>query len=143
MKLKLKYFFIVGAAVFLFTTCTKEYSLENGGIPVSGGTSSGSATFILSGASGSCSAAIVGGTYLVNKPMNDSNVVNIIVTVDSVGTYDISTGAGGGISFLGSGIFTATGLQTVSLIGIGVPTTTGIYDFVPGLNGCSFAINVN
>jgi hypothetical protein len=142
MKLKLKYFFVVVTAIFLLTACAKEYSYENGGTLVSGGNTSGTATFSLNGASGGCSAAIVGGTYTVNTPLNDSNIVIITVAVDSIGTYNISTGIAGGISFIGSGTFTGTGLQTVSLMGVGKPTTIGIYDFVPGSNGCSFVIDV-
>jgi hypothetical protein len=137
MLLKLKYLFSITCMIFLFTACSKEYSYENGGV-LNGGTS----IYTLAGAPGACESDSVGGTYKAGTVLNNSNVVVVIVNVDSIGTYSISTNNSDGISFNGSGIFAAIGTQAITLTGTGTPSAAGTFNFVPGTNGCSFSITV-
>jgi len=126
----------------LFTSCTKEYSVESGLLPGSagGGTQTGTAQFTWSGAPGGCSAFVVNGNYAAGSALNASNTVILEVDVTTPGTYVVTTGTANGISFSGSGTFTTTGTQILTLTGSGTPTTAGTNSFVPGTNGCSFSI---
>jgi len=138
MILKLKYFFAFIAFVLMFTSCSKEYSYE-GGLVAS---SNGIADFTIGGAPDSCTGATVGGIYIAGQALSDSDTVVISVTVDSIGSYNISTGTVNGISFNAAGTFTGIGVQTVTLSGSGKPTATGTFGFTAGTNGCSFAVKI-
>ena len=125
----------------LFTSCTKEYSLENGGLTgTGGGTSSGTAVYTLDGAPGACTTPIVTGNYQVGTALDASNTIVLTVNVTTIGTYTISTGTANGISFSGSGTFLITGSQIIVLTGSGTPAAAGTNSFSPGTNGCSFQI---
>jgi len=139
MLLKLKYFFAILFIIAGFVSCSKEYSYEGG---FSGGTSSGTAVFILEGSPGSCTTAIVEGNYNVDSTLNNSNTATISVVVDSIGSYTISTNANNGITFTGSGNFTSTGIQNVILTATGKPLAAGTFTFNPGTNSCSFPVIV-
>ena len=127
----------------LFTSCSKEYSLEGGGGSGSGtggGTQTGTAEFTLSGAPGACSTPAISGTYQVGTALNASNIVVLVVDVTTVGTYTITTGTANGISFSGSGTFTVAGSQVLVLTGSGTPAAAGTHNFSPGTHGCTFQI---
>ncbi len=127
----------------LFASCTKEYSLENGGSSGSGtggGSQSGTAVFTLVGAPGTCTTPAISGTYQVGTALDASNTVILIVDVTTIGTYTISTGTSNGIKFSGSGTFTVTGSQVLILTGTGTPVAAGTKNYSPGTNGCSFSI---
>lgn len=83
------------------------------------------ATYALSGAPGSCTAAQVNGTYTALTPLTASNTVDIFVNVTSPGIYNISTTTVNGISFSASGTFNITGSRLVTLTGSGTPTMAG------------------
>jgi hypothetical protein len=138
MILKLKYFFAFITFVFVFSSCAKEYSQE-GGLVVS---STGIAGFTFGGAPDSCTGAAIGGTYIAGQAVSDSDTVVISVTVDSTGSYNISTGTIDGIAFNAAGDFTYMGTQNVTLTSSGKPTATGTFGFSTGTNGCSFAVKV-
>ncbi len=61
------------------------------------------------------------------------------------GSYTIYTDTVNGISFKGTGTFTATGLNTVRLSGKGTPLAAGIHNFVVsyGTSGCSIAVTTS
>lgn len=102
------------------------------------------ATYTLAGSPGNCSNANVQGDYEEGVPLTSANTVSIQVNVDSVGTYSINTGLNNGISFTGQGVFSSTGLQTITLQGSGTPTATGTTT-IPineGGTSCSFAVTV-
>lgn len=127
-------------------SCEKELSEENGLLPGSGnsngGSSSGTASFTLEGAPGTCNNHIVSGTYVTGVALSSTNAAVIYANVSVIGTYTISTATINGITFSGSGIFTATGSQQVLLIGSGTPVAAGTFNFKPGTNWCSFPVTV-
>lgn len=101
----------------------------------------GPGTYTFGGAPGACTTANVGGTYTTGVPLGASNTLTVQVTVSTPGSYNIST-VGGGMTFSKSGIFTATGVQSVLLAGSGTPNSSGNITFTVGNNGCSFSITV-
>ena len=102
------------------------------------------AVFTLGGP-GACVNPVVSGTYQTGTFLNTSNSVLITVNVTTVGAYYISTDSTSGIGFSASGTFTATGPQTVLLLGYGVPSTPGTVVFTTmanGVTGCTFSVDV-
>ncbi len=126
--------------ILLFTACQKELTAgdEISNMPGSNG---GTATYSFAGGTGTCTAAIISGTYNKGSALNTIDTVIIKVKVDSIGTYTIATASINGIIFIGSGTFTATGLQAITLKGSGTPLAAGSFVFTPGSAGCTFAIN--
>lgn len=144
MNLKSLFFTVITFCLFALFSCEKEESYETGGIPATDtGTIGGTAKFSFDGGSGACTGAILAGTYTAGAATNSSNSVVLKVTVDSIGTYSISTGTVNGVSFSGSGTFTTTGQQNITLTANGTPTTSGSFSFKPGSSGCVFIITVN
>jgi len=71
-----------------------------------------------------CDDAEVRGVYWVGKPLNPVNhYIKIHVNVLETGSYSISSDEIDGISFSGRGTFTTTGLQEVTLLGEGTPSS--------------------
>jgi hypothetical protein len=141
MSTQLKHLFIFLLAGFLFTSCEKELSEENGGIQT--GVVGGTAVYNLDGSPGTCIVATVNGDYKVGTAMNISNTITLSVNVTTIGTYTISTNALNGISFSGAGAFVATGQQTITLTGSGTAIAAGTFTYAFGANGCSFSVTVN
>lgn len=102
----------------------------------------GPATYTLSGAPGGCTAAVVNGTYAAGVALTAANTVSIQVNVTVTGSYTINTNTVSGFSFSKTGVFTATGVQTVVLNGSGTPTAGGATTFTVGTGGCTFTLNV-
>jgi hypothetical protein len=106
---------VVGSAAFL-TSCSKEYSFENGGAFV------GNAVGSLKDTAGECLPDTVHGTFYDGvTPGTDTANVAIQVRVDSAGSYKIYTDLQNGFMFADSGYFTSTGMQTVYLKPVGIP----------------------
>lgn len=141
MSTQLKHLFIFLLAGFLFTSCEKELSEENGGTPT--GVIGGTAVYTLAGSPGNCTAATESGIYKVGTALDVSNTITISVNVDTIGTYSISTNALNGISFTGAGAFIGTGEQTITLTGSGTALAAGTFAFAFGANGCSFSVTVS
>lgn len=120
----------------LFVSCKKELSLEN--TAQNGGT----ALYSFDGGTGDCAGAIVSGAFTAGVAITAANTVTLSVTVDSIGTYIISTNTSNGITFSGSGVFTDVGVQDVTLTASGTPAAAGTFAFVPGTDGCSFDVAV-
>lgn len=127
------------------SSCQKEISFETEISVVNNdeGSHSGTALFRLEGTPNECAEYVVGGTYSLATALTTTNVVAINVMVDSVGTYSISTANINGIQFSAAGNFLSTGLQTVMLNASGMPLATGIFNYKPGRNCCSFPVTVN
>ncbi len=125
--------------VVAFTSCEKEMSTETP-IDDSAGTQSGSAEFTMAGQPLPCTTPLISGDYLVNTALNPSNTVTINVDVTTIGDYTISTGLINGIKFVATGMFAATGPQTITLFGTGTPLAPITGTYVPGREGCSFSI---
>ena len=120
-----------------FMACQKEVSFEQGNSTASVGSLSVDA-------SGNCLGAVVSGTYYKDTAIKASNYVDVSVQVDTVGTYTISSDTVNGYYFKATGSFTATGAQTVRLIGGGNPLATGTNIFTVTYNGtvCDFSVTV-
>ena len=102
----------------------------------------GTAHYTFDGGTGPCTGATLSGSFTAETPVTATNTVRLTVTVDSVGSYFISTNTMNGISFSGSGTFTTTGVQNITLTASGTPATAGTYNFILGDNGCSFSVTV-
>jgi hypothetical protein len=92
----------------------------------------------------SCSSATFQGGYYTGVALSTANTVTISVNVISPGTYTITTGKSNGISFSGSGTFTTTGVQQITLYGLGTPGNDAAAN-VPieiGSSKCSLHIDV-
>jgi hypothetical protein len=122
--------------VFLVSSCQKEVSYENAA------KAGGTAKYSFDLGTGSCADAIVSGSFTTGIAATPANTVTLAVNVDSIGTYIISTSKVNGVSFSGSGSFTNTGVQTITLTASGIPKTTGTFDFTPAANACTFSITV-
>lgn len=123
--------FALGLSLF-FVSCQKEVSIEKGG----------TAKYSFDGGTGSCTGAILSGAFTAGTPVTSANTVTLSVTVDSVGSYTISTDTVNGISFSASGDFNSTGVQNIILAASGTPAAAGISNFTPGDNGCTFSVTV-
>lgn len=137
--LKKNFLLSVPFALLLFSflvSCQKELSFENSGI------TSGTAHYSFDGGTGSCTGAVLSGNFIAGTPVTAVNTVILSVTVDSAGSYIISTNTVNGISFSSSGVFTNTGVQNITLTASGTPATAGTYNFTPGNNGCAFPVIV-
>jgi hypothetical protein len=136
MMLKLKIPFLLICLSALFSACKKEYSQEAAPL-------TGTSVFSFAGSPGTCTNAVVAGTYKAGTALGAANIVTIGVTVTKAGTYNISSGTVNGISFTGSGTFAATGAQTIALVGTGIPAASGSFSFNAGTNSCSFSVTVS
>jgi hypothetical protein len=87
------------------------------------------AVYTFAGAPNNCTGGIPIGTYTAGIAVNSSNSAQINVNVTTIGTYSISTPVVNGINFAATGIFTATGSQTVTLYPSGTPTSSGTYNY--------------
>jgi hypothetical protein len=133
------------AALFiliLISSCQKELSFETGLEIPGGGSNNGTAKFSFKGAPAECTDAGITGNYKTGTALSSSNTVTVKVIVDSLGTYSITTNISNGISFTAAGSFTTIGEQTITLTGSGTPSAAGVYNFIPGTNGCTFNITV-
>ncbi|MES2848948.1 MAG: hypothetical protein V4685_07830 [Bacteroidota bacterium] len=137
--------FILLLSLF-FVSCEREISFENGGVPgviIGGGSAGGSALYSFDdGGTASCTGATISGIFTAGTATTAANTVTLDVTVDSVGSWIVSTSAFNGISFSGSGTFTTTGAQSITLNANGTPTTAGTFNFTPGPNNCAFSVTV-
>ena len=103
----------------------------------------GAAVFTLNGAPAACTGATVSGVYATGTALGASNTVAVNVNVTTIGTYTLTT-TFQGMTFASTGAFTATGPNTVTLVGSGTPLTGGA-NTVPltvGTTTCSFVVTV-
>ena len=101
------------------------------------------ASFSLTGAPGACLNADVQGTFVKGYPADTAKLL-LQVTVTVPGSYALSTATVNGYRFSGSGTFTATGPQTVTLMASGTPLAAGTDAFsVTGAPaGCTVSVTV-
>jgi hypothetical protein len=102
------------------------------------------ASFTLDGSPATCTGATANGTYTVGIVAAAGNTVTLNVNVSTVGSYTITAVANNGITFNKTGVFTATGAQTVILNATGTPVTAGTFNFTAsggGTNSCIFSVN--
>lgn len=138
------------------TTGVQTVTLNGSGTPTTGGANtvpitagSSSCNFqvtVSSPAVGtiSCGSAVIGGLYVVSTAMVTTDTVLLQVNVTTAGAYNITTNTVNGFSFSGSGVFAATGNQTVTLTGVGMPSASGSTSFTVtfGSSNCNFSVTV-
>jgi hypothetical protein len=102
------------------------------------------ASFTLTGSPSSCINAVVAGTYAKGASLDTSNKVTLGVNVTAAGTYSFSTNTINGYSFLGSGTFANTGIQSIVLLASGKPVANGTDNFTVsgGASFCGFPVTV-
>ena len=114
-------------------------------INVTVGSSSCSFTVTVTGAAVftvACANTVKNGVYTQGQSLTAANTVQLSVNVTTAGAYTITTSAVNGMVFFGSGSL-ATGAQTITLTGGGVPLTSGTSTInVPVTPSCSFTIDV-
>ncbi|MDB5278623.1 MAG: hypothetical protein JWR61_3578 [Ferruginibacter sp.] len=125
--------------ILLFASCDKEYSRESGAFTT--GTNSGTAVYSYAGLQ-NCTTPNIKGTYVAGTAVTISNTVTLQVNVQTAGTFIISTATVNGITFKGSGTFSATGVQNLNLLAVGTPVSPGSFTYIPGSNGCAFQVVV-
>lgn len=130
----------------LYVSCEREISFENNGVPGTingGGSAGGTAQYDFEGGTAACTGATLSGTFTAGTAVTAANTVTLDVTVDSVGSWIVTTSTVNGVSFSGSGTFTATGSQSITLKATGTPITAGTFNFTPGgADGCAFSVTV-
>lgn len=117
------------------SVCTVSVTVLNG---------SNLASFALQGSPNSCIIDTVIGGYIKGVAADTSSHVNIEVDVTTPGVYSINTNTVNGYSFSGSGTFSSTGIQTVSLVASGTPVNAGadVFTVNAGSTTCTFSITV-
>jgi hypothetical protein len=161
-KVKPQFFLALLSLCLLILCCKRETSLE-GVFPGNGTDTTGPvdttgpidttdlpnldtpATYTLhTSDNGACSNALVQGSYVSGTDLDDSHTITLEVEVSSPGQWEITTNTVDGIFFSSAGVFTAKGLQTVTLSGTGTPGETG-FVIVPvsvGNSSCGVAVSV-
>ncbi len=115
-------------------------------IPVTGDSTGGeTAVYTLAGSPNSCANVNVSGVYQEGSPLTISNEVSVQVNVTAIGKYSILTTPTNGMTFSSQGTFPATGVQTITLQGLGTPDTAGTttVSINAGGTSCSFTVTVN
>jgi hypothetical protein len=92
------------------------------------------------GAGGNCTPGTVAGTYTAGTALTAANTVTVQVNVTTAGSYTLTSNTVNGMTFSATGVFAATGPQTVVLTGSGTPGTAGSNTFAVGGSPCNFAI---
>ncbi len=133
----IKFLSILFVGILLFAACQKELSFESG-------FDRGPGTGSLSSGGGKCQPITVGGYYLQDSTLSDSNYVLVTVNVNKPGPYNIFTEFKNGFSFSDSGYFISTGSQSVKLKAKGKPIAIQQTLFTVAFDTsiCSFAIDV-
>ncbi len=98
----------------------------------------------LGGGGGTCTST-VNGVYVDGQPLTSTETVELEITVDTGGPYNITTNTVNGYSFSASGSFTTAGTKTVTLVGSGEPIAQGTDNFTVSYNGstCDFSVTTS
>ncbi len=124
---------------FGVSTCQINVVVTGPGSGGGGGGGGGTAVYSLGGSPGSCTGAILTGTYTQGQPATGTVMVN--VTVTTPGTYTITTGAVNGVTFTGSGTLTASTTSiTLTASGTAGTTASAVYPLTAGTSNCSFTV---
>lgn len=129
-------------SLFVLIGCQKEKSFETPGSNAGAG---GSSSFVLTPSGSDCSDALVNGTFVAGTTVAATDMVIVTVSVTKTGTWSYNTGTVNGFSFSGSGTFTVTGNQVITLKASGKPAAAGTSAFPLNIGAvtCSFDITVN
>jgi len=118
------------------TTCKVDVTVIGIGVGV--------AVYTLGGAPNDCSGVTMNGTYTEGVPLDVNNTITITVNVTFEGTYILGAASVNGMLFASTGVFTSTGIQSVTLNGSGTPLASGTFnaDATNGSSTCTFSIDV-
>jgi len=88
-----------------------------------------------------CGTVTVNGTYISGTSLRPTNTITMDVDVTALGNgqWSAETNTVDGIFFSGGGVFTSTGLQTITLLGHGTPTSARAKTMTITLNSASIA----
>ena len=102
------------------------------------------AQYSLVSSGGNCSNFTPQGTYTSGVALDNTNKVVVQVNVTVIGSYNITTNNVNGYSFSAAGNFAATGVQNVTLQGVGTPVVAGTDNFTTtaSTSNCGFPITV-
>jgi hypothetical protein len=133
----------VNALIGLHNSCSQNTGGGTGGGNTGGNTGSTAEYTLVSSGTG-CADVSVEGNYNKGVALSSGNKATIQVNVTRVGTWNITTQTVDGMTFSGSGTFSATGPQSISLAATGTPAETGSFDFPfsTGTADCNFAVPV-
>ncbi len=130
----LKYTWACTLCLMLLAACQRELFFDES-------PALSSALYSFVSANDSCSNPVIEGRYQQTQELNDSNRIILQVDVTRAGTYRVHTDTINAVYFQDSGIFTATGRQTIRLRGYGVPAAAGRFRFRGA--GCGFLVDFN
>ena len=105
---------------------------------------SDNAYFKLVNSKGVCSNIAVSGTYTAGTATNNSNYIIAQVNVINTGNYTISTDTKDGFSYTSTGVFSQTGIQSISIPAVGTPLTKGTNTFslISNSGACTFPVTI-
>lgn len=101
------------------------------------------AVFTLSGSPDTCTPFSIEGTYIKDRSVNTDASVTLTLKVSAAGKYEIKTNEVNGYLFYAYGMVD-TGLQKVTLRGLGLPLKMGTdyFTVTAGGSSCTFSIKV-
>lgn len=97
------------------------------------------ATFVIesNGGAGTPCRSVLSGLYRSGEMLTSSHTLQLTVVVSRIGSYSIATATVNGFQFATTGSFTSTGMQQVTLAGIGTPLQRGTVIMRPQIVGAS------
>lgn len=121
--------------------CGKELSYELNGNPV---TIDSPASFILIPSGSNCSDANAFGDFQAGTALTAASQLTVTVSVIKTGNWKYTTATVNGFFFSGSGKFTATGSQSITLSASGTPVFAGNNTFPLQIGGgnCRVVVSV-
>lgn len=135
--MKRNFIYLLVAGILLTIGCQKELSFENGNMQAEGS--------LQKDGVGDCLPKTVNGVYEVGTPLvAATNTITVDVNVLQTGAYVISTDTTNGYYFRTTGIFTTTGINTVTLVGNGTPFVAGTNNFIVSFDStfCDIQVTV-
>lgn len=118
----------------LIASCEKEPSVQGESLAI----------FNLMASDSGCSVITINGSFFEGKQLTDNESIKIEVTVSQAGKWLFSSDTVNGFSFTGSGAFTDTGKQAITLKAWGTPARVGNFFFSAAKNSLKrfFSISV-
>ncbi len=135
MRKQVLAFLTLACLTVFFAGCAKEKSFETGFGPSAGS--------LQSETTGDCLPKNVAGIYEATVALTADNYIEVDVDVTTAGSYTIRTDTVNGFSFKAQGYFTATGKQTVKLMGSGTPANKAISNFTVSYAGTNCVVSVS
>ena len=134
-----------GLCIYNITTKCLEFYKAGAWAQICGGSGTPNAVYTI-GSGGSCANTTLNGTYYTGIALDASHTVTMDATVTAAGGWSITTNTVNGYDFSGSGTFTGTGAQQVTLDGSGTPVANQTDNFTATADNsggmCTFNVNV-